>query len=85
MISAIVDPRTAFESVRLETLLQEWLDGPFRDEPAIVTPSEWITYARLASEAIGFAQRLREDIASVGNPRIALMLDSTPASLAALW
>lgn len=85
MISAIVNPRAAFESFRLEGLLLDWLDGPFRDQPAIVTASESISYGRLASDAMRFARRLRERIGPVENPRVALMLDSTVASLVALW
>jgi amino acid adenylation domain-containing protein len=85
MISAIVNPVTTFESLRVEGLLAQWMDGPFRDQPAIVTSSESISYRQLASDAIHFATRLQELVGSVDNPRVALMLDSTVASLVALW
>jgi hypothetical protein len=83
--SAIVNPRTAFESLHLEALLLQWMDGPFRDQPAIVTSSGSISYRRLASDAVSFGRRLQERTGSLENPRVALMLDSTVASLVALW
>ena len=85
MISAIDNPPIALEFHHIEALLLRWVDGPFQDQPAIVTLSESITYRRLACEAMCFGQHLQERTGSHESLRVALMLDSTVASLVSLW
>jgi acyl-CoA synthetase (AMP-forming)/AMP-acid ligase II len=85
MSAPILNARSTFESLDLETSLQRWLDGPFRDQPAIVSWSGSISYRRMASDAMRFGHRLQKRIASLENPRVALLLDSTTASVVALW